>query len=158
MYQKQFKYSLRFLLRNKSYTAFNIVGLALGLATAFIIFLWIQNEVSFDRFHENGKRIYKVFRFEHVKNGNDYVSSTQSSLLAEALLSDIPEIEAVARIPWSDKVLIQSKNKNLFQEGLYTDSTFFEMFSFPLLEGDPSLVLDDPNSLVISENGQNLFP
>ncbi|NJO69932.1 MAG: ABC transporter permease, partial [Bacteroidetes bacterium] len=151
MFKVNIKFAIRHLLKNKSYTILNILGLAFGMSCALIIFLWIYNEIRYDNFHEKKDRLYQVLRYEKYADGNSEISATVSAPLAPALLSEVPEIKAVTRIPWSAKTLFKYKDKAFFEQGIQVDSCFFEMFSFKLKKGDPKRILMDPGNIVITE-------
>jgi ABC-type antimicrobial peptide transport system permease subunit len=151
MFKVNIKFALRHLIKNKSYTVLNILGLTFGMSCALIIFLWIYNEYRYDKFHEKVDNLYQVVRYEKYADGNSDISPTLSAPLAPALLSEIPEIKAVTRIPWSPKALFKYKDKAFFEQGILVDSSFFEMFSFKLKKGDPKHILLDPGNIVISE-------
>ncbi len=151
MFKVNIKFALRHLLKNKSYTILNILGLAFGLSCALIIFLWIYNEWRFDNFHVKKDNLYQVMRYEKFADGHGEISSTLSGPVAPALLSEIPEIVAVTRVPWTPKTLFKYKDKSFFEQGIQVDTSFFEIFSFKLKKGDPKRILLDPGNIVISE-------
>ncbi len=145
-----FRIALRNLVKHKVYTVVNVAGLSVGIACCLFIFLFVHNEMSYDAFFENGDRIYRVRRVGEMngeKIGIPYVSPPY----APALRNDFPDeiVHAVRVMP--ERGLVTYGDK-AFQENklFFTDSTFFEVFSYPLLQGDPRTVLDKPNSLVIT--------
>ena len=141
--------AFRNIVKHKGYSAINISGLAVGLTCCFFIFLWIQNELSIDRFHEKGSRLFQV---KIDERGGDRVStwSNVPMPLATILESDFPEIEhAILTLPV--KAALGSQDYASREAGFYAGIDFFEAFSFPLIAGDPSRVLADPSSIVISE-------
>jgi predicted permease len=143
--------ALRNLRRRKGYTALNVVGLALGLACAFFILLWITNEVRYDRFHENGDDLYRVMR--HAEFGGQVQTwGAVPTPLAEVLEADYPEVEHATLLSWPVSPLIARGDAIYRGEGYYAGPAFFETFSFPLLAGDPTTALDDPASIVISQS------
>jgi putative ABC transport system permease protein len=144
------KVAYRNLLHNKAFSVINITGLAIGMASAIVILLWIQNEMSYDRFHVNEDRLYEVF-------GNDVVSGKISTgpvtpeIMAPGLTNDVPEIEQVARISWGENYLFTVGDKRLKATGNLVDPAFLTMFSFPLVNGNNRTALNDPYSMVITE-------
>ncbi|MBD0254652.1 MAG: ABC transporter permease [Cytophagales bacterium] len=146
-----FRIALRNLVKHKVYTFINVTGLSVGIACCLFIALFIQNETSYDKFFDNGDRIYRVRRIGEMngeKVGIPYVAPPY----APALRNDFPDeiVHAVRVMP--EKALVTYGDKS-FQENRVTfaDSTFFEVFSYPLLQGDPRTVLDKPNSLVVTQ-------
>jgi ABC-type antimicrobial peptide transport system permease subunit len=121
------------------------------MTCALVIFLWIYDESNYDQFHEKKDRLYQVFRYEKRVDGSSEISSTLSNPLAQVLLNEIPEIKAVTRVPWSPKALFKYNNKAFFEQGIKADTSFFDMFSFKLTQGDPAQVLKNPANIVISQ-------
>jgi predicted permease len=151
MLKNFFKIALRNLLRHKGYTLVNISGLTVGLVVCMFILLYVKDELEFDGFHEQDDRLYRILEDQHYADGNVFTTSATPGPLAGELVAKIPEIKMAARVSWNQTALFQVGDKSLREEGRYLDGEFFQMFSFPLLEGDPRTVLGEPNSLVISE-------
>ena len=143
--------ALRALRRQKGYAFINVLGLAVGLACSFFILLWVAHEVRFDRFHERGDELYRTMR--HATLGNNvYTWSAMPKPLAEVLEEDYPEVEHATLLSWREKVILTTGDRSFREEGYHAGPAFFEMFSFPLLAGDPATVLADPTSIAISES------
>ena len=150
MFQNYFKIAWRNLLRNKAFSAINISGLAIGMASAILILLWIQNEVSYDRFHPNGDRIYEAWnRVE--RNGEIQSWSLTPKVLAKTLQQDFGEIEHVARANSVTTLLFSVGDKRLTAPGDMADSNFLEVLSFPLLHGNSKTALADMHNIVLTE-------
>jgi putative ABC transport system permease protein len=151
MLKNYFKTAFRNLLRNKFYTLINIIGLAIGLATCFLIILYVLDELSFDKYNANAKRIYRVNN--EIKFGDNYFDMAVSpALLGSTMVRDFPEVQQYTRLRWYGSFLVKKGNENI-QEGRvgFADSTLFEVFSLPVIEGDPKTALVEPHSLVITE-------
>ena len=151
MLKNYFKTAFRTLLRNKFYTLINIIGLAIGLATCFLIILYVLDELSFDKYNANAKRIYRVNN--EIKFGDNYFDMAVSpALLGSTMVRDFPEVQQYTRLRWYGSFLVKKGNENI-QEGRvgFADSTLFEVFSLPVIEGDPKTALVEPHSLVITE-------
>ena len=151
MLKSYLKTALRNLSRNKVYSFINISGLSIGLACAMLIMLYIKDEVSYDRFHKDVSQIYRVVSKRSVPGDsviirNPYTGYFQGPRFTAA----IPEIAAFVRLQ-SDRRDLKNGTEVSSQEVFYTDSSFFSVFSFPLIKGDPRQALKDPNSVVISE-------
>jgi putative ABC transport system permease protein len=140
----------RNLWRSKGFSAINIIGLAIGMASAIIIFLWMQNEVSFDRFHENGDRIYSVWSRLKLSGKLTCFNNTPKPL-AGTIEKDFPEVEQAARVNFSGSPIFSIGDRKLSIRGNMVDSNFLQVFSFPLIEGNPKTVLSDPHSIVLTE-------
>lgn len=150
MIKNYLKIALRNFLRHKGYTFINVSGLAIGIACCIIIILFVQNELNYDKFHANGDRIYRVLR-QANDEGNFRNIGVTSGPYADALLTDYPaDIEAAIRVMPNDG-LVSYGDKSFREERFYfAAANFFQFFSYPLLEGKPGQVLQDPNSVVIS--------
>ena len=149
MYKNYFKTAWRNLMKNKMFSFVNILGLTIGITVCMMIFLFIMNEFSVDNFHKNGKNIYRVMRsYDASKQGAPWLSGPY----ATALLNDFHgEIKKAVRIMPSND-LISYANTSFNEKKVYlADSDFFSLFSFPLLRGNASTVLKEPNSIVLTE-------
>ncbi|MDQ3292575.1 MAG: ABC transporter permease, partial [Bacteroidota bacterium] len=151
MLSNYLKLAYRNLLRQKFYTTINVVGLTLGITCCLLIFLFVQNELSYDRFHAQGDRIYRVLRVGGV-NGDKAKIPYVSGPYAPALLNDFPsDVKAAVRV-MSTNALFSYQDKTFKEERVFiTDPNFLEVFTFPLVQGDPRQVLADPDNVVISE-------
>ena len=149
MLKNYFKVAFRNLLRNKAFSFINISGLAIGMASAILILLWIQNEMSHDRFHAKGDRIYVMNNRDHF-NGKLWAWNTTPKILGPTLKADYPEVEDVARINRCS-FLFTVDDKHLNVQGVFTDSGFLNIFSFPLLNGNANKALSDNYHIVLTE-------
>ena len=141
----------RTLLRNRSYAMLNVAGLALGLSLAFLIGLWVQGELRTDRFHGHGDRLVRVLHSVPTDNGAQTWRNSPFALAAEAETT-VPGVkQAVPTDAWSPTFDVGRGEQATREEGLLADSTFFEVFAFPLVAGDPVSVLKAPDGIVISE-------
>ncbi len=154
MIQHGFKIFFRNVWRYKSYTAINVVGLAIGLSCAMLIFLWIQDELRYDTFHKDADRIFQIHREITRNNGEVLISAGQNGLIAQALMDEIPEVEmaVTTSVNWQAPLQFRYEETLVQRTGVMADSLWFEMFSFPLIEGDPTQALDDPSSITLSES------
>jgi putative ABC transport system permease protein len=151
MLRNYFITALRLLKKNALFSVINILGLAIGLAASIIIFLWVNDELSYDKFHKDSGRIYRVERDMTLEDGRIEVSIT-SPPLGPQMVSDYPEIEKFVRLARTD-VMVEDINRNQNKEQmLYADSSFFDIFSFKLINGDPLSCLKEPFTIVISRN------
>ena len=152
MIQNYFKIALRNLLKNKTFTWLNLGGLSISLAACLIIYFWVEDEMGYDRFGANADRVFRVGLILDVENQPTKQFALTAPPLAAALQKDYPEIEKVVRI-MSNTPLIKVKNETFnTNKFFFADPSFFEVFGYPLLKGDPSTVLTGTNSAVISES------
>ncbi|MRG45273.1 FtsX-like permease family protein [Chitinophaga sp. SYP-B3965] len=150
MIKNFFKVAYRNLLRNKGFSLINITGLAIGMSAAILILLWIQDEVDYDEFHENKDRIYQVWNRVPYE-GEISTWNSVPEPLAPALEKDLPEVERTVRVKSSD-FLLSVGDKKVQRSGIRVDTGFLQMFSFPMLKGDPFTALNDIHSLVLTES------
>ena len=142
--------ALRNLLKRKAHSFINIFGLSFGLAVSILIFLFVRNEFSYDRFHEHADSIFRIYQKRPTQQGNVTLSTASSPLLAASLKETYPEIENSLRFG-SSTVAIK-KDELAFNEVVaFTDPDFFEVFSFPVTQGSRGEALSDPSSMVLSE-------
>src|SRR6266496_347896 len=134
MFKNCFKIAFRNLFRNKAFSIINISGLAIGMASAILILLWIQNEISYDRFHANEDRLYQAWnrgRFDSKLQ----CWNTTPKILGPTLKHDYPEVEKETRVNWNQTFLFSIGEKRLTVSGTMVDPDFLNIFSFPLLKG-----------------------
>ena len=143
--------ALRNLQRNISYSFINITGLAIGIACSLLIMLWVWDELSFDRFHENGDRLGQLYINNHF---SDRVSTSEAVPLGpyEFLKTFDPRIKNTCIAYWQSNALLANGEKKICHIGRMVSPEFLEMFRFPLIQGNPETVLDDPRSIVITES------
>jgi len=150
MFKNYLKIAFRYLIKHKRYSMINILGLAIGLACFILIMLWVQDELSYDRFHKNADHIYLVLRSDI-----GITSGVTSKMLAPALRDELPEvIEATSfiQLPASIKLYLKYKNKGFEENFSFVDSKFFDIFSFNFKDGNPQSAFLYPNSIVLTES------
>lgn len=150
MLKNFFKVAWRNMLRSKGFTLINISGLIVGMASAILILLWIRNETSYDQFHEKKDRIYEAWNRASF-SGELNSWNTTPKILARTLEKDLPEVEAAVRVDWGSNFLFSIGEKRMTLQGTIVDSNFLQVFTFPLLKGDPAQVLKDMHSIVLTE-------
>jgi putative ABC transport system permease protein len=148
MLTNYFKIAFRNLLRQKGYSIINIAGLAIGMACFILISLWVQDELSFDQFHQNKERLFKVL----TKHSSDKIYTYSSWRLGPALKEKYPEIIDFCRIRFREGSPVKYGDKIFIEENFYlSDPSLFTMFTFPFVKGDPETALDHLNSIVLTE-------
>lgn len=149
MIKNYIKIALRNLTKHKGYSLINIAGLAIGMACCILILLWIKDEWSFDRFHENADTIYRVIQDINFTDHSTTWAITQGPL-GPSLKEDFPEIVNFTRV--TGRRFRLTYGDNSFDEVLgMADGSIFEMFTFPLVEGNPQTALSDPHSIVLTD-------
>lgn len=152
MISSYLKIALRSLWNKKAFASINIFGLAIGLATCMLILLFVQHELSYDRFNRNADRIFRVTLHGRI-GGNDINIAGASAPAGPALLRDYPGVEAYARLSSSGTFLVKNGEKRFLEERvIFTDSNFFNFFSIPLLKGDVNTVLKEPKTVVLTRS------
>ena len=145
MFKTNLKIAWRNLIKDKQFTLINVLGLSAGLACALLIFLWVNDEVSYDKFFANNDRLYQL-----MENG----SEESSGLLADAVKQQTPGVEyaaAVAPPYWFPQYTLSVGDKNIKASGQYVGKDYFNIFSFKLIEGNKNHVLENRNAIVISD-------
>jgi putative ABC transport system permease protein len=152
MFRNYFKVALRNLWKNKGYSAINIFGLAVGLAVCLLISLYVMDELSFDRFNKNASRIYRVNA--DIKFGGDLQKlAVCPDPMAFAMVRDYPQIQNAVRFRNYGSSLVKKGTQNIKEERIiFTDSTLFDVFTLPMIEGNPKKALTEPNVVVITES------
>ncbi|RLD65272.1 MAG: hypothetical protein DRJ29_13700 [Bacteroidetes bacterium] len=145
--------ALRNLWRHRGYTLINIFGLTIGLASTIFILLYVINEMTYDRFHEKSDRIYRVW-ISGSMPATEMRHAVTSPPMAEALLNDYPVVEQSVRLRKAGGWIVKQGDRIFHEtddEFIFADSTFFDVFSFELLKGDPGTCLTEPRSIVLTE-------
>lgn len=156
MFKNFLTLTFRNLWKDKAYSFLNIFGLAVGIAAASLIFLWVEDEMNYNDF-SNKQNIYLVQNKQKYDSQSFVFSSTQGPL-GPALEKDIPGIVRTVRLNWGNKILFTIGDKNLYQTGRYVDPGFLEMFSVDFIRGDSNSALNEVNNIVLNESSaQKLF-
>jgi len=156
MLQNFLKVAWRNLFRGKGFSFINISGLAVGMASALLILLWVQNEISYDRFYTHSDRLYQVWR--NGKDNNGIVSfNITPQIVGPAMKHQYPEVERASRVFWDETLLFSRGDKKINIRGTMADPDFLTMFDFPMVSGDRSTALSDPSRIVITEKTAKAF-
>ena len=143
--------AFRNIVRNKLFSVLNILGLAFGIASALLIFLWVNDELAVDHFHSNVGRLYRVMENQQYSDGRLFTFSSTPGPMAPFIRETYPEIERASRFTWQVTNLFTYDDKSFYEDGRFVDQDFLEMFSFELRSGDLRTALKEKNSIVISE-------
>lgn len=152
MLKGYFKTAWRHIVRNKLYSIINILGLSMGIATCFIIMLYVQDELSYDKFNTNSGNIFRIV-FKANLGGSAINEASVMPPVAKALKSDFPEVKDATRLMDYGKPRI-IYNGNIYKDDrfAYVDPNFFSIFTLPMIEGNPKVALQQPNCVVITES------
>ncbi|OYD47034.1 ABC transporter permease [Sphingobacterium cellulitidis] len=157
MLKNYIKIAWRNLMKNKGFTAINIVGLAIGMAGALMILLWLQNMLTMDRYHEKSDRLYVMSnRDEH--QGSKFAWVYTPKILGPSMKEEFPDIETYSRYSGENYFLTTYQDKKLKTKLSFVDPGFFNMFSFPIAKGEKTNLLNDLKSIVITaKKAKDLF-
>ncbi len=151
MFKNYLKIALRNLLRHKGYSFINILGLGVGIAVCIFILIWVQDELSFDQFHEKKDHIYRVVS-DWKRNGWEGLEITPAPL-APAMQKELPEIVHAARVASHARLVFKYKDTRFYEEkGIMADPSLFEIFTFPFIKGDLESAFQNPADMVITES------
>jgi ABC-type antimicrobial peptide transport system permease subunit len=147
MFKTYFKLAYRNITKDKAYSIINVSGLAIGLASSILILLWVQNELSYDKFQENAGQIYRI-----TGDFGDYKAAVNAEAMPAGLKAEIPVIKNTVRLSMISAVLLEAGN-NKFEEkrAFYADPSFMDVFSFPLVQGDRATALKQENGILITQ-------
>jgi putative ABC transport system permease protein len=151
MLKNYIKVAFRNIRRYKTYSLINLVGLAVGLAACVMILLWVQDELSYDRFHEKADDIYLALEHEAMSDGRLLTYPLFPPAFGPALENDYPEVLETVRLRSFRGRIVRVGEKSLYEDGLvFADPGLLTVFSFPLAAGNPETALRDPGSMVIT--------
>jgi len=159
MLKNLLKISFRTILKDKTYSFLNITGLTIGITCSLFLLMYILHELSYDRYHENAKNIYRVV--SNIKEtDNAFTWAVAQIPLAEELRDNYPEVKNAVRFFGTGRTLYKNGDRQFYEEEFYlADSTVFEMFSYSFLHGDQTTALDNPFSIVLTEKtARKYFP
>jgi hypothetical protein len=156
MLRNYIKTAFRSLLKNKTYSLLNIGGLAIGIACAAFIFLWVADEMTFDSVHEKKDRLYIV------KENQQYVDhvfthSSTPGLLGPSIQDDIPGIANTCRMSEENSTLFTEGERSFYALGKYADPSVFSMFTLPFVQGDPQTAFQQLHAIVLTEASAKKF-
>ncbi len=159
MVKNYFKIAYRNLLKHKFYSVINIVGLSVGVACSLLIMLYIMNERNYDNFHEKGERIYRLNR-QGKYGDNEFHFPVAPAPMADALVKELEVVENAVRFRTQGSYLIkmpEAIESNKEEKIIFTDSTFFDVFSFKVIEGNPKSALNRPKTLAMSQSAAHKY-
>ena len=151
MFINFFRTALRHLLKNKAYASLNIFGLSVGLGCFMLISLWVKQELSYDKFHQDADRIYRVSGLFTDESGK-FDQAVTPVPLGPAMVNDLPEVAEAVRIDLNNSLVRFGDTQFLESNILGVDPSFFKVFGFNLLKGNPETVLNAPYNIIISES------
>ena len=152
MYKNYLKVALRYLWKNKAFSIINIAGLSVGLAVCLLIVLYVKDELSYDKYNAQAENIYRIDA-DLSFNGTQFTSAVSPAPMAPTLKKDYPQIIQYTRLRNFGDILIKKGNQNIQNHNaVFADSTFFQVFSVPIISGNPLTALNEPNSIVIDES------
>jgi len=148
MFKNYLKIAIRSILRHKAFSVINIAGLAIGMASSILILLWVQNELSYDRWHKHAKQIYRI-----TSAADNFKTAVSCSGMPQAFQAAMPQIKNTVRLSSVHSTLISIGDKKFKEDRtFYVDSTFLDVFSFQLVKGDIKTALMRPDAVVITED------
>ncbi|WP_126973687.1 ABC transporter permease [Gynurincola endophyticus] len=150
MFKNYLKIAFRNLWKTKGYSLLNIVGLSIGMASAILIFLWIQNELSIERFHEKGNRIFVMYNKDKSTSGEIWAWNSTPQVMGPTLKTDYPEVEDMSRFT-NSTFLVKLGDKKINGQAAFVDSGFLKIFSFPLMQGNKEIALNNTYDIVLTE-------
>ncbi|HMQ07586.1 MAG TPA: ABC transporter permease [Saprospiraceae bacterium] len=151
MFRNYLLVAIRNIQRQKLFSFINILGLSIGIALSLLISLFIKDEYSFDKFHPDHEKIFRVSMLENYPDGRNFFSTFTSQILGPTLKDNFPQIKDILRMGNESAIVIHDESN--YQENiLNAEPVFFTDLGFPLMSGDPFSVLDDLNNLIITEN------
>ena len=156
MFRNYLKTAFRNLWKNKTYSFLNIFGLSVGIACAALIFLWVEDELTYDHYFQNRGNLY-IVKDKQTYDGTTFTFDATPGLLGPSIKSEIPGISNTARATWGNQMLFSLDDKRIYEQGLYTDPSFLIMFHLNFIKGTAANAFSNVHSVVISEKMANKF-
>ena len=147
MIKNYFKIAFRNILRHKAFATINILGLAIGMTCSIFIFLWVQDELSYDRFNKHADETFRI-----LADASDFKAAVNCAGMTPELKARIPAVRNFVRLSHQESTLLRRGDQKFEEDRIfYVDSTFLDVFSYPLLKGNRELALQNPNAVVLTE-------
>lgn len=156
MFKNYLKTAFRNLWKNKTYSFLNIIGLSVGIACAALIFLWVEDELTYDHYFKNREHLY-IVKDQQTYDGTTFTFDATPGPLAPSIKSEVPGISNTARATWSNKMLFSLDDKRIYEQGFYTDSSFLSMFHLDFIKGTATNAFSNVHSIVVTEKMANKF-
>jgi putative ABC transport system permease protein len=156
MFKNYLKTALRSLWKNRAYGFLNISGLAIGIACAALIFLWVEDELTYNHYFSNRDNLYKV-KDRQTYDGTTFTFDATPGPLAQGMKTEIPGIKSTARTTWGNRLLFSLGDKAIYEQGMYVDSSFLTMFQLKFSRGTSAGAFSQLHSLVLSETMARKF-
>ncbi|MFC2156541.1 ABC transporter permease [Acidobacteriota bacterium] len=152
MFRNYLKITIRNIKKHKTFSTINIVGLAIGIACCLLIFLWVQDELSYDTFHQNAPSTYRVIT--NARYTDKLVNNPETpSPFAAGLKQEFPEVVESTRVRFQARRIFKYKEKSFYEDrGILVDPGFFKIFTFPMSQGDPAAAVTDPFTMVLTKS------
>src|ERR1700733_1645782 len=148
MLKNYLKIAFRNIIRHRAYSLINISGLAIGMASSILILLWVQDELSYDRFHKNADQIYRI-----TVSASGFNAAVNPAGMPSGLQAEMPQIKNTVRLSHISTDLFEVGTRKFEEKRVfYADSTFLEVFSFPLVKGDATTALQRPDAVLVTED------
>src|SRR5579872_4135652 len=157
MLKNYLKVALRNLWKSKGFSAINIIGLAAGLGVCLLIVLYVIDELSYDQYNGKADRIYRIDSDIYFNN-TEFTAAVTPKPMARTLAAEYPQVEQMVRTNYQGEVMVK-KGANFIQDHhlAFADSTFFQVFTVPMMAGNPKTALNEPNSIVIDESAARRY-
>jgi ABC-type antimicrobial peptide transport system permease subunit len=158
MLKNYIKIAIRNLKRHKVYSFINLIGLAVGMAACILILLWVQDELSFDRFHEKADQIYRALEHESISDGRTLTYPLFPPGFGPALEKDYPQVLETVRLRQLRGRIVQVGDISFYEDNfVFADPELFDVFTFPLVRGNKETVLSEPSSIVLTEKAARKY-
>jgi len=155
MLKHYFTVAVRLIKRNFLFSAINMLGFILGICAAFLIYLWVVDELTFEDFQKNGDSIYRVIKVGRDASGRVKEDPSVVAPLVQAFKEGFPQVENATFLKYESRVPLEYGDKAVDATQVYVDTCFFDIFSFPVLSGNPNLLKHDPKQIVLEEKTAN---
>lgn len=152
MFKNHVKIALRHLLKNRSYTLINILGLVIGITCSLMIYLYIQHELSYDTYHQKTDRIYRCYNNLERPKGDYEVYATCPTAVGGNINNDYPEVELAVRLRKLEQRYITYGDRKYYEDIALADTSLFDIFDYEVISGNPTAALKAPNTLIITES------
>ena len=151
MFRNNFKIAWRNLVKDRQFSLLNLMGLSVGLACALLIFLWLKDETSIDKFHEKDSQLFQVIKTSLNADGTIETHETTPALLAQSMALEIPEVEYAVSVVTENTGILSTDGKYIKAKPQFVDTDFLNVFSYPLLSGNKADALSNKHGVVISD-------
>jgi ABC-type antimicrobial peptide transport system permease subunit len=142
--------AIRHFSRHQVFSIISLSGLVLGVTAAMLLFIWVADELNYDRYHPDNDRVFMILRDVQLLDGQKFIGETNPGPLADYIKSSVPEVEEMCQMGFNERLLLSTKNEAIYADGSFAEPTYWDVFNLDLVEGNRKSIFSDNQSIALS--------